>query len=282
IYTFKHALMRDAAYAGLLKSRRAQIHAALADVFEQKFGEIVESQPETVAHHLAEAGLPVRAIGYWLQAGRKAAQRSAHIAAIAHLKKGLDLVRSMPAGSERNRTELNFLVARGPSLIATQGPASSDAVATFVRARELCDQLGDAPEFMQVLFWLTTASVMRGELPRARDTIVPLLERAEARGDRPAGINATRGKAMILMFMGQIVEAGHMIERAFDVFNASSEGDQLAARAAGQDAGVADLALMSWTLWLLGKPDTAVKRINDALQRADSIGHPHTQAYANY
>jgi class 3 adenylate cyclase/tetratricopeptide (TPR) repeat protein len=282
IYTFKHALMRDAAYAGLLKSRRAQIHAALADVFEQKFTEIVKSQPETVAHHLTEAGLSDRATGYWLQAGKKAAERSAHIEAIAHLQRGLDLVRPMVAGAIKDRTELDFLFAMGPCLIATQGPASSDAVATFVRARELCEQLRDAPEFMQVMFWLTTASVMRGELPRARETIIPLLERAEARGDRPALLNATRGRAMILMFMGQIVEAGQMIERAFEIFNASSEDDRLAARAAGQDAGVADLALMSWTLWLLGKPDTAVKRIDDALQRADAIGHPHTQAYAYY
>ncbi|HMF20778.1 MAG TPA: adenylate/guanylate cyclase domain-containing protein [Pseudolabrys sp.] len=282
VYTFKHALLRDAAYAGLLKSRRAQIHAALAEVFEQKFTEIVEGQPETVAHHLTEAGLPDRAISYWLQAGKKAAQRSAHIEAIAHLRRGLELVRSMAAGSASDRTELDFLFAMGPCMIATQGPASSDAVATFVRARELCEKLGDAPEFMQVLFWLTTASVMRGELPRARDTIIPLLERAEARSDRPAVINATRGKAMILMFMGQIVEAGRVIESAFEIFNASTEDERLAARAAGQDAGVADLALMSWTLWLLGRPDTAVKRIDDALRRADEIGHPHTQAYACY
>ena len=282
IYTFKHALMRDAAYAGLLKSRRVQIHAALADAFEQKFPEIVESQPETVAQHLAEAGLTDRAVSYWLQAGKKAAQRSAHIEAIAHLQRGLDSVRSSASGASRDRTELDFLLVMGPCLIATQGPASGDAVATFVRARDLCERIGDPPEFMQVMFWLTTASVMRGELPRARDTIIPLLDRAETRADRPALLNATRGKAMILMFMGNIVEAGQMIERAFEVFNTSSEQDRLAARAAGQDAGVADLALMSWLLWLLGKPDTAVSRIEAALQRADAIGHPHTQAYAYY
>ncbi len=282
VYTFKHALVRDVAYSGLLKSRRAQLHAVLADTFERKFPEIVETQPETVAHHLTEAGQTATAVKYWLQAGRKAAQRSANIEAIAHLEKGLDVVRSTAAGPERDRTELDLLLALGPCLIATQGPAGSDAVATFAQARALCERLGDPPEFLQVMFWLTTSTVMRGELPLANETIVAVLDLAEARGDRPAMLNALRGRAMILMFMGEIVEAGKMIERAFNVFNASGEGDQLAARAAGQDAGVADLALMSWTLWLLGKPDAARHRVEAALQRAEAIGHPHSQAYASY
>jgi tetratricopeptide (TPR) repeat protein len=178
--------------------------------------------------------------------------------------------------------ELDFLMALGPCLIATQGPAGGEAVARFARARELCEAFGDPPEYLQVMFWLTTASVMRGELPLAQQTIAALLDRAERRDDRPALLNAIRGKAMILMFMGQLVDARQTIERAFDLFNDSDEEDRLAARAAGQDAGVADLALMSWTLWLLGQPDSALKCIHAALQRADEIGHAHTQAYARY
>ena len=90
----------------------------------------------------------------------------------------------------------------GPCLIATQGPASNKAMATFARARELCERLGDPPEHLRVMFWLTTASVIRGELPQAQETIVALLELTEARGDRPALLNAMRGQAMICLFMG--------------------------------------------------------------------------------
>ncbi|MGH6788208.1 MAG: adenylate/guanylate cyclase domain-containing protein [Pseudolabrys sp.] len=282
VYSFKHALVRDAAYAGLLKSRRAQLHAALAKAFETKFPEILEVQPETVAHHLTEAGLPESAVPYWLQAGKRDAQRSVNFEAIAHVQKGLDAARSIAAGPERDRTELDLAMVLGPCLIATQGPAGSEAMATFKRARDLCERLNRPPEYLQVMFWLTTASVMRGELPLAQETIGALLERVEAHNDRPAMLNAMRGSAMICMFMGDIVKAGERIERAFDAFNKSSEEDRLAARAAGQDAGVADLALMSWTLWLLGQPDAAVKRIEAALQRAEAIAHPHTQAYAYY
>ena len=281
-FSFKHGLMRDAAYGGLLKSRRAQLHAALAKILEQKYSSLVEAQPETLAQHLTEAGLLDEAVRYWLQAGRKAAQRSANIEAIAHLQKGLKALAAMPEGAQRDRIELDFAMVLGPSLIATQGPAGADAMPLFKRARELCVQLGDPPGSLQVMFWLTTSSVMRGELPLAQETITALLERVDALGDRPALLNAMRGSGMICMFMGHIVEAAARIERAFDAFNSSSEEDRLTARAAGQDAGVADLALLSWTLWLLGQPDSAAARIEAALQRAEAIAHPHSQAYACY
>ncbi|MCP3467848.1 AAA family ATPase [Bradyrhizobium sp. CCGUVB23] len=282
VYTFKHALVRDAAEAGLLKSRRAALHATIADVFEERFPEIVETQPETLALHLTEAGLFEKAGGYWLQAGKKAAMRSANLEAIAHLRKGIEVSTHLADSAQRDRRELDFQFALGPCLIATEGPASPHAVATFARARELCQRLGDPPEQLQIMFWLTTASVIRGELPVAEEMISALLDLAEARGDRPTLLNAMRGQGMIRLFMGHLTGAHDVIERAYEAFEASSEQDRLAARAAGQDAGVADLALMSWVLWLLGRADTAVARINAAIQRADDTSHPHSQAYACY
>jgi len=282
IYSFKHVLVRDAAYSGLLKSRRAQLHAAIASAFEQRFPEIIEAEPETLAHHLMEAGLNEKAAGYWLQAGKNAAMRSANLEAIAHLQRGAEAVGCLPEGSQKDRLDLDFQFALGPCLIATQGPASGKAVATFVRARELCERLGDPPEYLQVMFWLVTASVVRGELPRAAEMIATLLRLAQAHGDRPALLNAMRGEAMILLFMGRIADARKAIELAFETVNASDEADRLAARSAGQDAGVADLALMSWALWLLGDVDTAVTRMTAAFQRAAGIEHPHTHAYACY
>ncbi len=282
VYTFKHALVRDAAYSGLLKSRRAALHATIADAFEQRFPEIVEAQPETLAHHLTKAGLFEKAGGYWLQASKKAAMRSANLEAIAHAQGGIEASGHLADGAQKDRLELDFQLALGPCLIATQGPASSKAVATFARARELCERLGDPPEQLQVMFWLTTASVIRGELPLAEETIAALLHLAEARGARPELLNAMRGQAMIRLFMGRLTGAREAVERALEAFDASSEEERLAARAAGQDAGVADLALMSWPLWLLGHVDTAITRVAAAIQRADAISHPHSQAYACY
>jgi class 3 adenylate cyclase/tetratricopeptide (TPR) repeat protein len=289
IYTFKHSLVRDAAYAGLLKSRRGRLHAAIASALEQKFPEIAQAQPETLAHHLTEAGhqlteagLIEKAIGYWLQAGKNASVRSANVEAIAHLRRGIEVTGSLPAGADRDRSELDLQLILGPCLIATLGPAAIEAVATFSRARELCERLGEPPEYLQVMFWVATVSVVRGELPQALEAVAALLSAAEARGDEPALINAIRGRAMILFFLGRIVDSRDAIERAIEVFNASRESAKMAARAAGQDAGVAMLALMSWVLWVLGDVDQAVVRLGAALERADAVQHAHTQAYAWY
>ena len=174
VLTFKHVLVRDAAYAGLLKSRRTELHAAIAGAFEQRFQDIVEAEPETLAHHLTEAGLIGGTVEYWLRAGKKAAARSGNIEAIAHLQRGIEAAShfQIPTGITWS---LVFLFALAPCLIATQGPASGAAMATFTRAHELCKRLGDLPEYLQVMFWLVTASVVRGELPQAQEAIVTLL-----------------------------------------------------------------------------------------------------------
>jgi class 3 adenylate cyclase/tetratricopeptide (TPR) repeat protein len=282
VYTFKHALVRDAAYAGLLKAKRAQLHAAIATAHEQRFPDIVQTQPEILAHHLTEAGQIEKAIGYWLQGGKHAALRSANLEAIAHLQRGIELTCRLPADDGRDRLELDFQLVLGPCLIATQGPAASAAVATFGRARELCERLGQPPEYLQVMFWLATVSVVRGELPQALEAIAGLPNAAEARGNRPALINGIRGQGMILMFMGRIVEARETLERAIELFSASGESDRTAARAAGQDAGVSMLVLMAWVAWILGQTDEAVSRMADALERAEAAQHAHTHAYAWY
>jgi class 3 adenylate cyclase/tetratricopeptide (TPR) repeat protein len=282
VYTFKHALVRDAAYASLLKSRRTHLHAAIANALEQQFPEIVQTQPETLAHHLTEAGLIEKAIGYWLQAGKNAALRSANLEAIAHLQRGIEVTSRLPAGESKDRCELDFQLVLGPCLIATHGPAASTALATFARARELCERLGGPPEYLQVRFWLATVSVVRGELPQALEAVEGMPSAAEARGSRGALLNVIRGRAMILMFMGRIVEAREELERAVEMFGASEEADRLAARAAGQDAGVAMLAFAAWVLWILGQVDEAVARMSAALERADTVQHAHTYAYAWY
>jgi tetratricopeptide (TPR) repeat protein len=282
VYTFKHALVRDAAYTGLLKSRRVQMHGAMANALEQQFPEIVQTQPETLAHHLTEAGLTEKAIGYWLQAGKNAALRSANLEAIAHLQRGIEVTGHLPAGEGKDRSELDLQLVLGPCLSATHGPAASNALATFARARELCERLGQPPEYLQVMFWLATASVVRGELPQALEAIAGLPSAAEARGNQPALLNGIRGQGMILMFMGRIVEAREALERAVELFSATQEADRMTARAAGQDAGVSILVLMAWVFWILGEVDEAVSRMAAALERADGVNHAHTHAYAWY
>jgi predicted ATPase/class 3 adenylate cyclase len=282
IYTFRHFLARDVAYAALLKSRRTNLHAAIAKAFEQQFPEVVEAEPESLAHHLSEAGLLEKAVTYWIKAGKKASNRSANLEAIAHLQRGAEAVNGLPEGGAKDRLELDLQFALAPCLIATQGPAGNLAVTTFARAHQLCARLGDAPEYLQVMFWLVTARVVRGELAQALEEIATLTRLAETRKDHSALLNANRGRAMILLFMGRVGESHEEIIRAIEKFDSSDETVRANAMAAGQDAGAAGLALMSWSSWLSGDATQATKHITAALERAYAVDHPHTLAYVSY
>jgi len=281
-YRFKHVLVRDAAYAGLLRSRRAQLHQSIAEALEKDFYEITELQPEVVAYHLTEAGLSDKARGYWLKAGRNAAARSANLEAIVHLRRGIAALASFAEGPTRDRLELDLQAALGPCLIAKEGPLSSAALETFGRARDLCERLGDAPEYLQVVHWLGMVRAARGELSQALEVHEAAIDRAKLRADRPGLLNSARGSGLVLMLMGRLEESLERGEQAVVAFGASTEAERLAARAAGQDAGVANFAFMSWALWARGFTDSAAARIEAALDRANAIDHPHSETYARY
>jgi predicted ATPase len=120
VYTFKHALVQEAAYAGLLRERRRQLHARIAEALEGGFPEVAETQPELVAHHYAGAGLAAPAIDYYRRAADRATAASANAEAIAHLTKWLELIASLPASSERISREIEFRLAIGKPLRACQ------------------------------------------------------------------------------------------------------------------------------------------------------------------
>jgi tetratricopeptide (TPR) repeat protein len=146
-YTFKHALVQDAAYGTLLRSRRQQLHARIAATLEDRFPEIVEMQPEVLARHCAEAGFVKKAIGYRLTAGEQAVARSAMIEAEAQLRKGLALLPSEPDNTERQQHELQLHIALGRALIAAQGYATPAVAEAQARTRQLYDQLGQPSQF---------------------------------------------------------------------------------------------------------------------------------------
>jgi predicted ATPase/class 3 adenylate cyclase len=282
-YMFKHALVQDAAYGTLLREHRRALHARIARELQSVFPEVGSTEPELLAYHLTEAGAADEAVHFWLAAGKNAAQRSANREAINHFRRGLNILRDLPDTGTKDEAELDLQVALGPCLIATEGtPISDRAVATFTRARQLCERLENRPEYLQVLYWLPIVHALRGEIPQAAEATAVLLSTAEARDDWPAQLNALRGAALTALMLGRLTEAREKAERAIAKYNDSSEEQKLAARSAGQDAGVASLAVMSWVLWFLGYADSATLQISAALRRAESLKHPHTTAYARF
>jgi predicted ATPase len=95
-YTFKHALVQDAAYSTLLRSRRQQLHGHITAVLEAHFPEIVQTQPDVLARHSAEAALAEKAVVYCVKAGQQAMARWAMNEATAQIRKGLELLPAIP------------------------------------------------------------------------------------------------------------------------------------------------------------------------------------------
>ena len=161
-YTFKHALVRDAAYESLLKSRRQQLHGRIARVFEDGFPEILASQPEIVAQHFTEAGLVEPAIDYWLKAGNLALSRSANAEAVKHLRQGIELAHSQAPSDRGARKELELYLALGPAMAVTEGYAAPETLRMFSRAQERLRDGGTPTEQMTVLWGTYLAHSARG------------------------------------------------------------------------------------------------------------------------
>ena len=140
-YLFKHALVQDAAYDTLLRSRRQQLHAQIAATLKRQFPEVVTAQPQLIARHCGEAGLNEEAVGYWLKAGQQAIERSAMMEAVTQLRKGLDLVANLPDTTDHLQSELEMQMAIGAALSATKGVAAPATVEAHARARALAEQL---------------------------------------------------------------------------------------------------------------------------------------------
>lgn len=141
VYEFKHALVQDAAYQSLLKSRRRQFHARIAEALSTGVGGLAEDEPALLGHHFTEAGLPERAVPYWLEAGERAIARFANHEAIAHLTRGLNVLSELPDGESRMRAELamNFGLATAMRVIdrLDEAFAALDAAERVAAAHDL-------------------------------------------------------------------------------------------------------------------------------------------------
>ena len=167
-YLFKHALVQDAAYGTLLRTRRQELHGRIATVLEERFPEIVDQQPQLLAHHCAQAGWVEKAIAYWGRAGRQSLARSAMIESAAQVRKGLDLLARLPEDPGRWRQELELQRVLGAALIASKGNAAPETEQAYARARELCERLGDTAGLIPVLGALSTYHQVAGEYAAMR------------------------------------------------------------------------------------------------------------------
>jgi predicted ATPase len=277
-YVFKHSLIRDAAYASLLKSTRQHYHQRIAKVLEEQFPETVETQPELLAHHYTEAGLIEEAVAYWHKAAQRDAERSAHVEAITHLTRERELLETLPETRERVQQEVYMQLALGASLIATQGQADPEVGQTYTRARQLCQLLDNPPQLFPVLRGLWSYYLVRAELRTAHELGERILTLAQQVQDTAMLVAAHRALGTTLFQLGAVAAAYTHFVQGRALY--APQQHRTAAFLYGEDAGVICYSFAPWTLWLLGYPDQGMTRNDDALTLAQQVAHPFSLGLA--
>ena len=276
-YSFKHALVRDAAYESLLKSRRQQLHGQIARKIEEKLPDIVVSQPEIVAHHFAEAGLVEPAVAYWLKAGNLALSRSAN-AAVGHLEQGLKLIPRIDNPMLRSKFELLLQTSLGNSLRAIKGWSSDSVKNAYTRALQLCRESGLDEHTFPAVFGLWTWNFLRAALREAQGLAEHLLNTAENVDDSVYKVLAHEALGFTLFAQGKFAAARTELERSISLCEDSKTTAYLDLSA--QDPRVHVRLYDGLTLCLLGFPDQALRFCADARHFADESRHPFSEAMA--
>ena len=280
-YIFKHALIQDAAYESLLKRTRQQCHRQVADLLESRFPETVEIRPELLAHHHTEANSPQTAVEYWLKAGQLAVHRFADREAVGHLEKGLGVLLTLPDTPERARLELTLQTSLGPALMATKGYAAPEVGNAYRRARDLCQQLKEITQLFPVLWGLWMYHLVRAEHEAANELTKQILSVAQTTGDPDLALEAHFAVGLSAFYCGELLAAREHLEQAISAYDPERHKG-LASTYGGLDPGVCCLEYVAWTLWLLGYPDQALKRADEAQPLAKRVANLYTQSRSLY
>jgi class 3 adenylate cyclase/predicted ATPase len=277
-YSFKHALMQDAAYSTLLRTKRKALHARIAEAYDRRFHDIADTKPELMAHHLAQAGLTERSIDFRLKASRIAIARGAAAEAAAQLYGGLALLNDIPDHDSRRQQELELQIALGNALAAATGYTGTETDAAFRRARDLCLEAGDRAQLIRVTWGQFTGHFAGGRQRPAllmANELLALSERLDDAGGRQMG-HASVGAS--LLHLASCAKAREQFELALAI-DAASERES--AHLFGQSGRVTALAYMSLDLALLGFLNAAQQVADESVEEARRLAHPTSLCFAH-
>jgi class 3 adenylate cyclase/predicted ATPase len=277
LYEFKHALLQVAAYESLLRRVRQELHRRVVATLETGFSEIAANEPELIAHHCQLGELTEKAIDYWLAAGRGAFARSANIEAAAHLTVGRALLANIADPYQRAQRELRLLTVLGPALIATRGFAAPEVGEVFARGRVLCDATPGNPETFPVLTGSWVFFLVRGELEESRRYAEEMLTLGRLTGDDNFLIEARYSLGNSLYWLGDAEGARRELEAAAALYDPARHASHTLLF--GQDPGVTSNCYLTFTHWMLGRPDKADAALARAGRIAEPLNHPFTTAW---
>ena len=276
-YLFKHALVQDAAYSTLLRGRRQELHARVAAALEEHFADLVERQPELLAHHLTAAGDTERAVDQWLKAGRHAAARLAYLEAIAHFERGLGLLHSLPESPVRNGREIELQLALGLCLFTAKGAV--EAKPPYMRALELAERSGEPQQRFEALYGVWQSTMVSGGIAAASPLSERLLRMAEREGDDGLRLQAHHSGWSTWCYAGDPAKTREHADAGRLLYDPEKHASHRFVYG-GHDPGACAGYVGAQAEWLLGYPEKALASIAESLALAERIAHPFTLSIA--
>jgi class 3 adenylate cyclase/tetratricopeptide (TPR) repeat protein len=277
-FTFKHALVQDAAYDSLLKSRRVELHGTIARTLDERFPAIMETAPETLAHHYTAAGITGIAVRCWARAGELALKRFALQEAGAHLRRGLALIEGLPPGADRDQTELLLRTLLGPAVVAHRGWAQSEVGRILEPAWALASSLTHRPAYTPVLHALWVHYLCRDQLATSLEWAEKLLAAGTEHGDDGLRIVGHRAASASYFWLGDFAQARRHGDRVQSLYDA--ERHWHIASLTNTDPLTGEGIYRAQYLWMLGYPDQAVTASDARDDHARRRKHPFDLAFA--
>jgi class 3 adenylate cyclase/predicted ATPase len=278
-YIFKHALVRDAAYESLLRSRRYVLHRDIATSLEKYFPEIAELEPEILAHHYTEAGQIEAAAGYWCHAGRRAAERWANSIAIDHLTRGLEIVATLVPSLERDRLELDLRLAYSPVIMAVEGYGSTTAEQSFERIRELSETLDDHDSRFTAMCGLWQMNLLRGSVAVSKRYSDELWSATIDSNNLDHLVQARHSCWSSDLYAGDPVSCLEHATAGYSMYDREKHRSHKFLYGT-HDPGVCGLNHKGLTNVILGHADEASRYVEEAVELAKDLAHPTTMVMA--
>jgi predicted ATPase len=275
VYAFKHALVQDAAYSTLLRTRRQELHARIAVALEVGH----DVAPEMLAYHFGEAAESEKAAFHWLEAGRRALRRSANIEAIAHLTKGLGALTALPETDKRAWSELELQLALGPALSATRGWSSPEAERVYRRAERLAQGLGADRERFDAVWGLWMVHNTGGAPEVAHEITGELFEIADRLDDPALRMEAHHAAWACASVLGHFAATIEHMGQGLAIYDSEKHGGH-AFSYGGHDTAVCGKAIGGGALWALGYPDQAICSTDVAISFAETLDHTPSLVHA--
>jgi class 3 adenylate cyclase len=277
-YTFKHALVQAAAYDSLLKSKRQQIHAHIAQALETAFQDRVANAPELLAHHHTQAGHLTVAASFWRKAGESALSRVALQEAVAHLRKGLAIVQGLPSSAERDGLELSLRKPLHTALLQWQAWASPEVSANATAILHLASSQGDQRSLLTGLWGMWTSTLTQGRVAATPAWAERLLGEGSTRGDVEMEILGHRASMFSYFYLGDLHKTNVHGNKALDLYEPSraARGIELV----GNDTRTAVGVCTTQAIWMLGYPDRAAQLCDQKDVDARRLGHPFDTGWA--